>query len=665
MKKKILSILLSTTLILHSGMIPQISAISPVRDRHQKVYQNANPNGSPWVSRAAKYVIGSAALALAAYGSYRLGCYLRQPDLPYIDIHESNSPEPYLENKTQDEDRLNNEAKVNGAIMSRYAMLMRVNDYHGCYKCNSFEGLTYSQDPLPDSVEIWSNSTRLVLPHEIFNDEESALEQCRIRLGLYGLKLSLVDEHIHVKGKRIQYKQLIVQVGENLVTLSKSQRPDGTCVPIYCQFGNHIYKIHIFITSRDARYIRSEISKLFALLRQEIKIENRAGLVLHDFGDDQPGEQINEGVGTLDNPIIVRLSNDPTSRARIAYEEGFFGNRPVAHDARSVFGFLRNPSARSVFDILKDPNASEFQKTLVAARYLHDAWKDRPAVIERRNDMRRIIAIGDIHANAYLIPQIDAIIRNNPDASIVFTGDYVDRGAPNPNGSENGIQNNIEVLCAMALWQHEFPDRVTFLRGNHETREVNQGYGLHFEMQQKFGDIVGSDVWEAINLAFDELPIAAWLGKCFACHGGVPKDVHDLIDIQKGSDETLGINERNFLWSDILFNIHYTNSYSPSGRGSGCGIGQDRQVRIFEDLRYNGALVRPELFLKGHQHELGSQIYVGKYSDGTHVAIMCTIGSYSQKRSDFGYWDIDQEAGTEEYTKWAVTPPPPVIVETS
>ncbi|MDR1627361.1 MAG: metallophosphoesterase, partial [Oscillospiraceae bacterium] len=589
---------------------------------------------------------------------------LPEPVLQYIDIHESNSLGSCLSDDIGSLDKimemLAEERKVDGTLMSKYSMYDRASCYHGCCQCNNdwCEGLTSSRDT-SDSVEIWGNGVHLVLPHDTFIDDNSALEQCRTRLGLYGLELTFVRML-----KKAKWLGVKVGEGENgVVTLRTSQRPDGTCVPIYCQFGNHIYKIHIFITSRDARYIRSEISKLLALPRQEIQIEDRlTGDVLHGFGGDLGGHYlpIADGVGTLDNPIIVRLSNEPNCRARIAYEEGFLGNRPVV---------VRDE--RSVFNLLKDPDVLDFQKTFVAARYLHDAWKDRPAVIERRNDMRRIIAIGDIHANADLIPQIDAIIRNNPNASIVFTGDYVERGAPNPDGSESGIQNNIEVLCAMALWQIEFPDRVTFLRGNHETREANQQHGLWGYMCRRFGSVIGADVWEAINLAFDELPIAAWLGRCFACHGGVhdgrydlSDDEHgycqhddryyDLHDFKKENADKKWTDENNVLWNDInLVKNFIPNKCFPNGRGSGFTISPDRQIEILENLMYSEELVRPEFFIKGHQHDLGSKCHVGTYRDGTPVAVMCTIGNYPKKdMPGLGYWDIDQEAGTAVYYDW-------------
>jgi hypothetical protein len=313
---------------------------------------------------------------------------------------------------------------------------------------------------------------------------------------------------------------------------------------------------------------------------------------------------------------------------------GFFGNSPATHDDEDIHAFLKNP------------NATEYQKLLVAAGYLHGAWKDLPAVIERPDNRGQVIAIGDLHADPTLIPRIEKLFENYPDATIIFTGDYVDRGT-----------DNIAILFAMVSWQHRFHDRVIFLRGNHETGTADGENPINNELGQKLHLTEVNDALGAVFTAFNELPIAARVGECFACHGGVPEDVRDLIDIQKGNDKTLGSNEKNFLWSDIRFDAYDTNDYFPSRRGEGFVIGRDRQVRILGGLKYNGEPVHPSFFLKGHQHGLGGKFYVGKYSDGTPVAVMCTIGScHGYNVKNFGYWDIDQVARSATYYDWAGNP---------
>jgi predicted phosphodiesterase len=313
---------------------------------------------------------------------------------------------------------------------------------------------------------------------------------------------------------------------------------------------------------------------------------------------------------------------------------GFFGNSPATHDDEDIHAFLKNP------------NATEYQKLLVAAGYLHAAWKDLPAVIERSDNRGQVIAIGDLHADQALIPRIEKLFENYPDATIIFTGNYIDRG-----------KDNIAILFAMVSWQHRFHDRVIFLRGNHETRVTTGENPISNELYRKLHQAEADDVLDALHSTFNELPIAARVGECFACHGGVPECEYDLKNLKKENAAKQNTVENNFFWSNVNLNTDSTGRYISNGSGVGFEIGRDRQIRILGNLKCGGKPVQPSFFVKGHQRDLGGKFYVGKYSDGTPVAMMCTIGSDSQRLlRGFGYWDIDQKAGSATYYGWAGNP---------
>jgi len=78
--------------------------------------------------------------------------------------------------------------------------------------------------------------------------------------------------------------------------------------------------------------------------------------------------------------------------------------------------------------------------------------------------------------------------------------------------------------------QVRYRERITILRGNHESRQITQVYGFYDECLRKYGN---ANVWKFFTDLFDYLPLTALVdGQIFCLHGGLSPSIDTLDHIR-------------------------------------------------------------------------------------------------------------------------------------
>lgn len=88
---------------------------------------------------------------------------------------------------------------------------------------------------------------------------------------------------------------------------------------------------------------------------------------------------------------------------------------------------------------------------------------------------------------------------------------------------------SVETFLLLLAFKVRYPDRITLIRGNHESRQITQVYGFYDECQRKYGS---ASVWRYCCEVFDFLALAAVVdGRVLCVHGGLSPSVQSVDQV--------------------------------------------------------------------------------------------------------------------------------------
>ena len=224
-----------------------------------------------------------------------------------------------------------------------------------------------------------------------------------------------------------------------------------------------------------------------------------------------------------------------------------------------------------------------------------EVFSKEPQLI--RHESGDFLIVGDTHGD--LDTTLNAIkIAERENLNLLFLGDYVDRGPKQ-------IENIATLLELKLSWE----SKLTMLRGNHETMEMNKWYGFYSVVSSTFGP----NFYNEFTKVFSQLPYASLLrGKIFCVHGGIPqnlKDVEEINAFPKGEADPADLKVLQLIWNDPSEDVDY---FAPSWRGGG--------ARLFGRKAFDEFMEANRLTLMIRSHEPQDKGY-GYLFDGRLLTI--------------------------------------------
>lgn len=195
---------------------------------------------------------------------------------------------------------------------------------------------------------------------------------------------------------------------------------------------------------------------------------------------------------------------------------------------------------------------------------------------------------GDIHGQFYDLKELFEVGGECPETNYLFMGDFVDRG-----------YYSVETFLLLLALKVRYPERITLIRGNHESRQITQVYGFYDECLRKYGSV---NVWRYCTNIFDYLALAAIIdNKIFCVHGGLSPSIHTLDEIRSIDRKQEVPHDGamcDLMWSDP---DDQNSGWSVSPRGAGYNFGGDIVEKFNRENKIDLICRAHQLVMEGYR----------------------------------------------------------------
>lgn len=214
-------------------------------------------------------------------------------------------------------------------------------------------------------------------------------------------------------------------------------------------------------------------------------------------------------------------------------------------------------------------------------------------VLMEESNVQRVDApvtiCGDIHGQFYDLKELFKVGGDVPNTNYLFMGDFVDRGF-----------YSVETFLLLLALKVRYPDRITLIRGNHESRQITQVYGFYDECLRKYGSV---NVWRYCTEIFDYLSLSALIEeKVFCVHGGLSPSINTLDQIRLIDRKQEVPHDGamcDLMWSDPDEDI---DGWGLSPRGAGYLFGANVVKQFCETNGLDLIARAHQLVMEGYKH---------------------------------------------------------------